>query len=57
MYNDSIHQRAITLRRNFKLKTPDSIIAATALDLELPLITHDSDFFEVPDLTVVDFAL
>lgn len=55
--NDSIHEKAIELRRKYKLKTPDSIIGATALELDLPIITHDSDFFEISQITTVDFSL
>lgn len=55
--NDSIHKKSIELRRKYKLKAPDSIIGATALELDLPLITHDSDFFNIPHKTTVDFSL
>lgn len=55
--NDSIHKKSIELRRKYKLKAPDSIIGATALELDLPLITHDSDFFNIPHITTVDFSL
>jgi predicted nucleic acid-binding protein len=32
------------------IKLPDAIIAATALYLDLPLLTFDSDFARVPGL-------
>jgi len=41
----------IQLRQSTSLKIPDAIIAATALDLELPLMTRNiKDFKKVPDL-------
>jgi hypothetical protein len=33
-----------------KIKLPDAIIAATAMYLDLPLLTFDSDFARVPQL-------
>ena len=40
----TIKQAAIKIRKAHKLKLPDSIIAATSIDLNIPLITSDSDF-------------
>lgn len=40
----SIMDQAILLRREFRLKIPDAIIAATAIFLNVPLLTADSDF-------------
>lgn len=48
--NEVIKRETIRLRRAFGLKLPDSIIAATALYLNCPLITADSDFSRVTDL-------
>ncbi len=39
-----IMDQAIVLRREFRLKIPDAIIAATAIFLNVPLLTADSDF-------------
>jgi len=39
---DSIKEKTITLRRTKKMKLPDCIIAATAIDLNAVLITNDS---------------
>jgi len=42
---------AIKIRRNYRLKLPDAVIAATALHLDLPLITRNmKDFKDIPDL-------
>ncbi len=42
--NGGIKERAIQLRRKYRLKLPDSIVAATSLYFQLPLITADRDF-------------
>ena len=33
-----------------KIKLPDAIIAATAIYLDLPLLTFDNDFSQIPEL-------
>ncbi len=48
--NEVIKRETIRLRRAYGLKLPDSIVAATALYLNCPLITADSDFSKVSDL-------
>jgi len=48
-----IKQIAINLRRNKKLKLSDSIIAATSIHLDFPLVTMDSDFNKVSKLNTV----
>jgi len=46
---------AITLRSSLKIKTVDAIIAATALTMDLPLITRNSrDFQAIAALTLID---
>src|ERR1043166_5810078 len=37
--NEEIRKRTIAIKQNYAIKLPDSIIAATALYLEVPLIT------------------
>lgn len=39
--DEKIMNKAIDLRLTYKLKTPDSIIAATALVKDIPLVTAD----------------
>lgn len=48
--NEVIKRETIRLRRAYGLKLPDSIIAATALYLNCPLITADGDFSKVSEL-------
>lgn len=38
------------LLQNVNIKLPDAIVAATALYLDMPLLTFDTDFIRVPDL-------
>ena len=50
-----IIEQTILLRRNTKMKTPDAIIAATALVYDLTLITHNtSDFKNIQGLHIID---
>ncbi|MBL7803801.1 MAG: hypothetical protein JNL02_08720 [Saprospiraceae bacterium] len=43
------------LRRSFKIKLPDAIIAATALVHELDLVTRNrEDFSKISNLTVLN---
>ncbi|MEO8853256.1 MAG: type II toxin-antitoxin system VapC family toxin [Ginsengibacter sp.] len=52
---ESIIIRTISLRKTFRIKRHDSIIAATALANNLQLLTHNiKDFKNVSGLEVVD---
>ena len=44
----------IKIRRSRKIKTPDSIIAATAIVHNLILISSDSDFNNIKGLKIID---
>ncbi len=44
----------VKLRRSKKIKTPDAIIAATAIVNDLILITSDADFNNISNLVVID---
>lgn len=53
--NSSIARRAAALGRTRSTKLPDLLIAATALELGLPLITRNlRDFRDIPELIVRD---
>lgn len=53
--NDDIVQLTIDIRKTIKLKTPDAIIAATALAYNLPLLSRNTaDFKNIAGLTVID---
>ena len=51
--NDSIMEQTIRLRRQYRIKFPDAIIAATSIYNELPLIIADMGFMKVDGLQVV----
>jgi len=52
---DEIVSATITLRKSHKIKTPDAIIAATAIVLGHTLITRNtSDFKKIDSLKTVD---
>ncbi len=42
---EAVVQRTITLRKAHRIKLPDAVIAATALDLGCPLVTRNTDDF------------
>lgn len=49
----AIRDDAAWIKRTYKLKTPDAIIAATAKHLNSPLLTRDKDFEKITDLIEV----
>jgi hypothetical protein len=51
--NSYIKQETIRIRKTYNMKLPDSIIIATAIYLDLPLITSDIEFKKVEDLTLI----
>ena len=54
---DPIVQAAIVLRRNYRIKAPDAIVAATAEVLGLPLMTNNTeDFRRVAQLKLMDVS-
>jgi predicted nucleic acid-binding protein len=52
-FNSTIKEHAINLRRKYRLKLPDAIIAASCQQLALPLITVDSDFAKIKDIATL----
>ena len=53
--DDEIVANTISLRKQFKIKLPDAIIAATAISHNLILLTHNTtDFTKIQKLTVID---
>lgn len=51
--NEEIKRNTILIRQLYKVKLPDSIIAATAQFLDIQLLTADSDFKKIENLKVV----
>ncbi len=50
----AIVARCIAIRRSRKIKTPDAILAATAIVHNFTLITSDTDLGDVSGLQVID---
>jgi hypothetical protein len=50
---EKVKLNTIAVRKKTKLKLPDSIIAASALSYNLPLITADKDFKKVDHLYLI----
>jgi len=53
--NSKIKLETIRIRKLFNTKLPDSIIIATALYLDLPLITSDIEFRKIDELTLIHY--
>jgi hypothetical protein len=52
---DPVKAIAIALRQHRKMKTPDAIVAATAIYLDIPLYSYNvRDFAGIPSLSLVD---
>jgi predicted nucleic acid-binding protein len=51
--SDEIKDKVIDLKRKYHYKLPDGIIIATALYLDLPLITADQDFKKAEQLNLI----
>lgn len=52
-----VKELTIELRRTYKLKLPDSIIAASAFTHKLPLLTGDKEFAKISELDVILFEI
>lgn len=52
-HNDVINGIAISLKQKHAIKTPDAIIAGTAIHYEVPLLTADLGFTKIKDLNVI----
>lgn len=53
--NTEIKRNTIQIRKQHRLKLPDSIIAASATYLGIPLITSDSDMEKITGLDVIAY--
>jgi len=51
--DDGVVEKTIEIRRQYKIKLPDAIIAATALHFDLTLLTNDTNFEIISDLRAV----
>lgn len=55
--NNVIKEETIRIRKSYNTKLPDSIIIASALYLDFPLITADSDFRKVEELALIQYEV
>lgn len=55
--NQSIKQHSIAIRKKYKVKLPDAIIAATSQYLNIPLISADSGFEKIETLTFLKYDI
>ncbi len=55
--NETIMEYAVELKRAHNIKTPDSIIAATAKYLWQPLVTADKKLHNLSGLTTISYEL
>lgn len=54
-FNSSVTKKTIEIRRAINIQLPDAIIAATAIENDLALWTHNAeDFKDVPGINLVD---
>jgi predicted nucleic acid-binding protein len=51
--NSEIKDICINIKQNGKVKLPDAVIAATALFLQLPIITADIGFAKIENLDLI----
>ncbi|WP_211235260.1 PIN domain-containing protein [Runella zeae] len=51
--NTGIKEITKQIRRNYRLKLPDAIVAATAIFLGIALISADNHFKQVKELTFI----
>lgn len=53
---DSIKERTIQIRRTYNIKLPDAIVAATAIEYDMTLITADTGFEAIKELKLEKIA-
>lgn len=50
--NHNIEENVITLRKKYKIKLPDAIVASTSICFGVPLITADKGFSKIKELNL-----
>lgn len=53
----TIKEKAIDLKQIYNIKLPDAIIAASAIILNIPLISADTVFRRITDLHFIEYTL
>lgn len=52
-WSEKIKEKTIDLRRKYKVKLPDAIIASTSIIYGIPLVTADKQFSTITELDVI----
>lgn len=52
-WNSKIKEQTIQLRKQYSIKLPDAIIAATSLVYEIPLVTADKGYSKIKELDLI----
>ncbi len=52
-----VKELTVELRRKYKIKLPDSIIAASAFFQKIPLLTSDKGFKRIEELDILIYEL
>lgn len=52
-----IIDQTIMIRRQYRFRIPDAVIAASALHLQMPLVSADTDFKKIAGLTLISDIL
>ena len=55
--NAGVKEKAIEIRKEYKVKLPDSIIAGTALYFKMPLISADKGFEKIEELNLLNYEI
>ena len=55
MGHTTLIEEAAELRKLYRLKLPDAVIAATALNCKCSLVSNDKELEKIPNLSVVRF--
>jgi predicted nucleic acid-binding protein len=55
--SDDIKEKYIEVRRKYRLKLADAVIAATAIVSGMPLITSDKQFKTIKELKLITYEV
>lgn len=55
--NEQVKELSIQIKKSYKLKLPDAVIAASAFYKNIPLLTADSDFEKIEELNLIKYEL
>jgi predicted nucleic acid-binding protein len=52
-FDNSLAEIAASLRRKYKIRLPDAVVAATALSRNTPIVTRDRQFLKIKEISVI----